>query len=189
MMVRSTPHRRKTKQSNLRSYGSSKQSSTTIASTLSSSSRSSSRTNHTRLAEAPVDELERYVDRSSGMGNQSNPSATSPEQARTSWQQQCCYVTCLNPRTPKRGEFETRCRLCFKWRLSNRLRAHPLDTEEQPSRDVMSRPETRRRCRSISNHPLEERGQRLSKTTPSIINGDTTHDTTSTSIVTVDMGM
>ena len=88
MMVRSTPRRRKTKPRNLRSYGSSKQSSTKIASALSSSRRSSSRTNHTRLAEVPADELERYIDRSSGMGNQSNPSAASPEQARTSWRQQ-----------------------------------------------------------------------------------------------------
>ena len=159
-MVRSTSHHRKTKARSLRSYGSSKQSSMKIATALSSSSRSSSRTNHTRLAEAPVDELERYIDRSSGTGNQSNPSAASPEQARTSWRQQCCYVTCLNPRTPKRGEFETSCRLCFKWRQFSRPRAQPLDVEEQPRRDVMSRPETRRRCRSISNHLLEEGGQR-----------------------------
>ena len=45
------------------------------------------------------------------------------------------------------------------------------------------------RCLSISNHPLEERKQRLSKTTLSTINSDTTDDTTSTSIVAVDLGM
>jgi len=85
-----------------------------IASTLSSSSWSSSRTNYTRMSEVPADGLEKYIDRSSRTGNQNNPSAASPERARTSWQRRCCYVTCLNPRTPKRGEFETRCRLCFK---------------------------------------------------------------------------
>jgi len=47
----------------------------------------------------------------------------------------------------------------------------------------------KRRCRSISIHPLEQRGQHLSKTTLLIINDDTTHDATSTSIVTVNMGM
>jgi len=47
----------------------------------------------------------------------------------------------------------------------------------------------RGRCRSINNHPLEERKQRLSKTTSSIINGDMMRNTTSTSIVAVDMGM
>ena len=160
-----------------------------IASTLSSSSTPSSRTNHTRMAEVPADGLEKYIDRLSGTGNQNNPSATSLERARTSWRRRCCYVTCLNPQTPKRGEFKTRCRLCFKWWQFSRPRAHPLDVEEQPRRGLTSRSETKRRCRSISNHPLEERGQRLSKTTPSIINGDTTHDTTSTNIVAVDMGM
>ena len=52
-----------------------------------------------------------------------------------------------------------------------------------------SRSETKERCRSISNHPLEEGKRRLPKTTSSIINGDTMHDTTSTSTVVVDMGM
>jgi hypothetical protein len=114
MTVRSTPHRRKTKPHNLRSYGSSEQSSMKIASALSSSSWSSNRTNYTRMAEAPADRLEKYIDRSLGTGNQNNPSAASLERARTSWQRRCYYVTCLNPRTPKRGEFETRCRLCCK---------------------------------------------------------------------------
>jgi len=44
-------------------------------------------------------------------------------------------------------------------------------------------------CRSISNHSLEERRQSVSKTTLSIISGDTMYVTTSTSIVAVDMGM
>jgi len=54
---------------------------------------------------------------------------------------------------------------------------------------MTSRSEMKGRCRSISNHPLKERKQRLSKTTPSIIHGDTTHHTTSTSIVAVNTGM
>jgi len=53
----------------------------------------------------------------------------------------------------------------------------------------MRRPRTKRRYRSTSSRLLERRGQHLSSTTPSIINGDTTHDATSTSIVAVDMGM
>ena len=114
MMVESTPRRRKTKPHNSRSYESSEQSSMKIASALSSSSWSSSRTNYTRMAEVPAHGLEKYIDRSSGTGNQNNPLVASPEQARMSWQRQCCYVICLNPRTPKRGEFETRCRPCFK---------------------------------------------------------------------------
>jgi len=54
---------------------------------------------------------------------------------------------------------------------------------------MTSRSKMKRRCRSISKHPLEERGQRLSKTTPSLFNGDMTHDMTSTNIVAIDMGM
>ena len=50
-----------------------------IASALSSSSWSSSRTNYTRMAEVPADGLEKYIDRSSGTGNQNNPSAASLE--------------------------------------------------------------------------------------------------------------
>ena len=45
-----------------------------------------------------------------------------------------------------------------------------------------------RRCRSISSRPLEGRRQHSSSTTPSTISDDTTHDTTSTRIVVVDMG-
>ena len=78
-MVRSTPRRKKTKPRNLRSYGSSKQSSTKIASALSCSSKSSSRTNHAHLVEVPADELEKYIDRSSGTVSQNSPSVVSPE--------------------------------------------------------------------------------------------------------------
>jgi len=53
----------------------------------------------------------------------------------------------------------------------------------------MSRSETKERRRSNSNRPLEERRRRVSKTTPLTINGDTTRDTTSTSIVTVSTRM
>jgi len=47
----------------------------------------------------------------------------------------------------------------------------------------------KRRCRSISNRPLEGRRQRLSSTTPSTTNGDMTHDVTSMKIVDVGTGM
>ena len=188
-MVRSTLRLRKTKPHNLRSYGTSKQSLMKIASASPSSSGPSSRTNHTRVAEVRMDELEKCTDRLSEMGSQSNPSAVSLERARTSWQRPCYYVTCVNPRTPKHDAFETRCRLCFKlWQLS-KPRARPLDVEGQPRKNTSSRSETKGRCRSISNHPLEERKQRMSKTTSPIINGGTMHDTTSTSIIAVDMGM
>jgi hypothetical protein len=51
------------------------------------------------------------------------------------------------------------------------------------------RTETKRRYQSISNHPLGEGKERLSETTSSMTNGDTTHDTTSTCIDTIDTGM
>jgi len=148
----------------------------------------SSRTSHTRLAEVSADRLEKYIDRSSETGSLSSPSAVSLERARTSWRQQCCYAICPNCRTPMRDTSETRCRLCSKWRQFSRLRARPLDIEVPPRRSMMSQPRTKRRCRSISSRPLEGRRQHLSSTTPSTINGDTTHDATSTSIVAVDMG-
>ena len=50
---------------------------------------------------------------------------------------------------------------------------------------MTSRSETKGRRRSISNRHFEERRRRLSKTTPSTISGDTTRDTTSTSIIAV----
>ena len=187
--VRSTLRLRKIKSCNLRSYGSSKQSLMKIASASPSSSGSSSRISHTRMAEARADGLERYTDRLSGTGNQSNPSVVSPEQARMSWQRPCCYVTCLNPQTPKRGAFEMWYKLCFKWRQLSKPRAQPLDVEGQPRRSVTSQSETKGRCRSISNRPLEERRQRLSRTTPMVNSGDTMHGTTSMSIVAIDMGM
>jgi len=106
-----------------------------------------------------------------------------------SWRRPCYYVTCLNPRAPKHGAFETRCKLYFRWRQLSKPRARPLDVEGRSRRSATSRSEMKGRCLSISNHPLEERKQRLSKTTLSTINSDTTDDTTSTSIVAVDMGM
>ena len=54
---------------------------------------------------------------------------------------------------------------------------------------MSSQPETRGRCRFIKDHPLEEGKPRPSKSTSSIINGDTTLDTTSTSIAAAGMGM
>ena len=162
---------------------------TKIASASPSSSGPSSRTNHTRVAEVRADELEKCTDRLSETESHNSPSVISLEQDRTSWQQPCYYITCLNPRTPKHDAFETRCKLGFKWWQLSKPRARPLDIEGQPRRNTSSRSETKGRCWSISNHPLEEGKQRLSKTTSSIINGDTMHDTTSTSIVAVDMGM
>ena len=160
-----------------------------IANALSCLNRSSSKTNHTHLAEVSVDGLERCIDRSLETGSPSSPSAVFLERVRTSWRQQCCYATCPNRRTPKRDAFETRCRLCSKWRQFSRPRAQPLDVEERPRRSVLSRPRTKRRCRSISSRPLEGRRQHSSSTTPSTISDDTTHDATSTKIVAVDMGM
>ena len=49
---------------------------------------------------------------------------------------------------------------------------------------MRSRPRTKRRYQSISNHPLEGRRQRLSS-----INSGTTHGATSMSITAVDMEM
>ena len=149
------PLHKKTKPHNLRSYESSKQSSTRIASALSCLNRSSSKTSHTRLAEVSAYGLERYTGRSLETGNLSSPSAVSLERARTSWRQRCYYAICPNHRTLKHGAFETRCRLCFKWRQFSKPRARPLDVEEQLQRSAMSRPRTKRRCRSISSHPLE----------------------------------
>jgi len=153
-----------------------------------SSKQSSSRTSHTRLAEVSADGLEGYIGRSSETGTLNSLLAVSLKRVRTSWQQRCCYVICPNRRTPKRDAFETRCRLCSRRRQFSRPRARPLDVEEQPQRSVMSQPRTKRRCRSISSHPLKGRRQHSSSTTPSTISDDTTLDTTSTRIVVVDIG-
>ena len=184
----STLRRRTTKLRSSHNYGSSKPSSTKTASALLSSSRPSSETNRTRTPKARAVALERCTVKSSGTRSQSHLSAASHERARMSWQQPCYCVACLNLPTPRRGAFETRCRLCSKWRQFSGPRARPLDVEEQPRRSVMSRPRTKRRCRSISSRPLEERTQHSSSTTPSTISDDTTHDATSTRIVTVDVG-
>jgi hypothetical protein len=140
MTVKSTPLHKKTEPRKLRSYGSSRQSSTRIASALFCLSRSSSRTCLTRLAEVSADGLERYTGRSSETESLSSPLAVSLERARTSWRRQCCCVICPHRQTPKRDAFETRCRLCSKWRQFSRPRARPLDVEERPQKSVMSRP-------------------------------------------------
>ena len=160
-----------------------------IVSASPSSSGPSSWSHHTCMAEVHASELEKCTGRSSETGNQNSQSAISLEQARMSWRQPCYYVTCLNPRTPKHDAFETRWKLCFRWRQLSKPRARPLDVEGRSRRSMMSRSEMKGRCLCISNHPIKERKQRLSKTTPSIISGDTMHDTTSTSIVAVDLGM
>ena len=51
---------------------------------------------------------ETCIDRSSGTRSLNRSSAVSLELVKTSWQQPCCYATCLSPRTPRRGAFETR---------------------------------------------------------------------------------
>ena len=183
-MVGSTPRLRKTKPRNLRSYGSSRQSSTRIT----SASPNSSRTNRTRTAEARAVVLESCTDISSETRSQNRSLAASLEQARTSWWQPCYCVTCLSPRTPRHGAFETKCGLCSMWRQLSRPRAQPLDVGGQLRKNAPSRPVTRGRCRSIKNHPLEEGKQRQSWSTLSIINGGTTLGTTSTSIAAAGTG-
>ena len=146
MMVKSTPHRKKTEPHKLRNYESSRQNLTRIVSVLSCSSRSSSRTCLTRLVEVSAGELERCTDRSLETQSQSSPSAVSLEQARTSWQRQCCCETCRSRQTPKLDTFETRCRRYSRWRQFNRPKARLLDVEEQPLKSAMSHPKTKRRC-------------------------------------------
>jgi len=116
MTVKSTPLHKKTEPRKLRSYESSRQSLTRIASALFYLSRSSRSTCLTRLVEVSVDGLKRYIGRSSETERLSSPSAVSLGRARTSWRQQCCCAICPNHQTPKRDAFETRCRLCSKWR-------------------------------------------------------------------------
>ena len=57
-----------------------------------------------------------------------------------------------------------------------------------PQRNMSSRPETRGKYRFIKGHPHEEGKPRPSKSTPSMISGNTTLDMTSTSIAAVGMG-
>ena len=80
--VRSTPLHKKTEPRNLRSYESSKRSSTKIASALFCLNRSSSRTSLTRLAEVSADGPKRYIGRLSETESLSSPSAVSLERAR-----------------------------------------------------------------------------------------------------------
>ena len=185
----STLRRRTTKLRSSHNYGSSKPSSTKTASALLSSSRPSSETNRIRTPKARAVALERCTVKSSGTRSQSHLSAASHERARMSWQQPCYCVACLNLPTPRRGAFETRCRLCSKWRQPNKPKARLLGVEGQPQRNTSSQPETRRKCRSIKDHPLEEERPCPSKSASSIINGDTTLDMTSMSIAAAGMGM
>ena len=183
---RSTPFHRKTGLRNLRSYESSRQSSTKIVSASSCSSKSLSKTCLTRRAEVSVEGLEKCIDRSSGTGSQNNLSATSLERVRMLWRQRCCCATCPSHRTPKHDASETRCRLCSRWRQFSKQRARPPDVEGQLLKNAMSQPKTKRRCRSISSHPLE--GKRPRSSSPSTTNVYTTRDATSTRIVAVGMG-
>ena len=134
----STLRLRKTKPRNLRSYESSKQSLMMIASASPSSSGPSRRTHHTRMAEVHVGELKKCTGRSSETWNLNSLSAISLEQARMLWRQPCYNVTCLNPRTPKHDAFETRCKLCFRWRQLSKVKARPLDVEGRSRRSTMS---------------------------------------------------
>jgi len=126
--------------------------------------------------EVSTDKLERYTDTSSETQSQSSPSAVSLEQARTLWQQQCYCETCRNRRTPKLDASETRCRLCSRWRQFSKPKARLLDVEELPPKSAISHPKTKRRCQSISSHPLE--GKRPRSFSPSTISVDTTRDAT-----------
>ena len=171
MTVKSTPHRKKTEPRKLRNYESSRQSLTRIASALSCLSKSSSRTCLSRLAKVSANELERYTDRSSEMQSLSSPSTVSLEQARTLWRQQCCYGKSQSHRTPKLDASETRCRLCSRWRQFSKPKARLLDAEELPLKSAMSQLKTKRKCRSISSHPLE--GKRPHSFSPSTISVDT----------------
>ena len=51
------------------------------------------------------------------------------ELVRTSWQQPCCYATCLSPRTPRHDAFKMRCKVCSTWRQPSKPRAQPLEVE------------------------------------------------------------
>ena len=106
-----------------------------------------------------------------------------------SWRQPCYCVICLSLLIPKRGAFETRCRLCSMWRWPNRPKARLLGVRGQLRRNVSSRPETRGRCQYIKDHHIKEGKPRPSKSTSLTINGDTMLDMTSTSIIAVGMGM
>jgi len=106
-----------------------------------------------------------------------------------SWQQPCYCVTCLNLPTPRHGAFETKCRPCSKWRRPNKPKSRLLGVEGQQWRNVSNKPETRGRCRSIKDHPLEEEKPCPSKSASSIINGDSMLDMTSMSITTAHTGM
>ena len=99
---------------------------------------------------------------------------------------QCCCATCQSHRTLKLDVFETRYRLCSRWRQFNKPKARLLDDEELPLKSVMSHPKTKRRYQSISSHPLEEKRPR--SFSPSTTNVDTTHGMTSRKIDAAGMG-
>ena len=140
------PHLGMTKLRTLCSCVSSRPSLTRIASASPNSSGLSSETNCTPTAGAHVVVLKRCTNRSSGTRSQSHSSAASLEQARTLWQQPCCYVTCLSLQTPRHNAFEMRCRVCSTWRQHNKPKAQPLDVEGQLQKSASSQPETRGRC-------------------------------------------
>jgi len=62
-------------------------------------------------------------------------------------------------------------------------KARLLDIEERLQKSMTSRPTTKRRCRSISSHPLE--GKRPRSSSLSTTNVDMTHDATLKRIVAV----
>ena len=116
------------------------------------------------------------------MKSLNHSSTVSLERVRTSWRQPCCYATCLNPQTPKRDTFETRCKDSSTWWQLSKQRAQPLDTEGQPQKSTPSQLETRGRCLFTKNHHLEARRRCQSRNASSTIESLTTLDTTSTSI-------
>ena len=136
-----------------------------------------------------MDVLETYADKSLGRKSLNNSSAISLRLVITSWRQPCCYATCLNPQTPWRDAFGTRCKVCSTWRLLSKLRARPLDNEGRPQKNAPSQLETRERRQSIKSHPLEAREQCRFKNTSSTIESLVMLAMTSTSIDTASMGM
>ena len=126
-------------------------------SALASLSGPSSETNRTRTMGARAVMLETCTNRSSGTRSLSRSLAVSLKLIRTSWQQLCYYATCLSPRTPRHGAFETRCKACSTWQQPSKIRAQPLDVEEQPQKSAPSQPETRERYQSTRSHHLEAR--------------------------------
>ena len=75
------------------------------------------------------------------------------------------------------GAFETRYRLCSRWRQFNKPKAQLLDDEELPLKSATSRLKMKRRCQSINSLLLE--AERPLSFSPSTISVGTTRGMTS----------